>query len=117
MKVEILEIFFVAMFFISFYGLITSKNVIKSIIYIGLMEIAVIMFFLSLGYKSGIMPPIGPPAGRNPENVADPLPQALMITAIVIGVAATAVNLTMLISLCRQSKTTDWDTVRKKNME
>ena len=77
------------------------------------MTIAVIMFFLSLGYESGIMPPIGP----NRENVADPLPQALMITAIVIGVAVTAVNLTMLISLCRQSKTADWDIVQRKNME
>ena len=113
MKVEIQEIFVVIMFFISFYGLITSKNAIKSIIYIGLMEIAVIMFFLSLGYESGMMPPIG----RKPENVADPLPQALMITAIVIGLAVTAVNLTMLISLCRQSKTTDWDIVKKKTME
>ena len=113
MKFDTLEIFIAAMFFISFYGLITSKNAIKSIIYIGLMEMAVIMFFLSLGYESGIMPPIG----RNQGNVADPLPQALMITAIVIGVAVTAVNLTMLISLCRQSKTADWDIVQKKNME
>ena len=113
MKVEMLEIFVAIMFFLSFYGLITGKNAIKSIIYIGLMEIAVIMFFLSFGYESGMMPPIG----QNQENVADPLPQALMITAIIIGVAVTAVNLTMLISLCRQSKTTDWDTVRKKNVE
>ena len=113
MKIDTLEIFVVIMFFISFYGLITSKNAIKSVIYIGLMEMAVIMFFLSLGYESGIMPPIG----RNLENVADPLPQALMITAIVIGVAVTAVNLTMLISLCRQSNTADWDAVQKKNTE
>ena len=107
------EILIVFMFFISFYGLITSNKAIKSIIYIGLMEIAVIMFFLSIGYERDIMPPIG----QNQTNVADPLPQALMITAIVIGVAVTAVNLTMLISLCRESKTTDWDIVKKKNME
>ena len=113
MNVQTLEVFYAMMFFISFYGLITSKNAIKSIIYIVLMEVAVIMFFLSLSYESGIMPPIG----RNLRNVADPLPQALMITAIVIGLAVTAVNLTMLISLCRQSKTTDWDIVKKKTME
>ena len=113
MNFEILEIFVAVVFFISFYGLITSKNVIQSIVSIGLMEIAVIMFFLSLGYESGIMPPIG----SRLENVADPLPQALMITAIIIGLAVIAVNLTMLISLCRQSKTTDWDIVQKKNME
>ena len=113
MNFEIAEIFVVIVFFISFYGLITGANVIQSIVSIGLMEIAVIMFFLSLGYESGIMPPIG----RGLKNVADPLPQALMITAIIIGVAVTAVSLTMLISLCRQSKTTDWDIIQKKNME
>ena len=113
MKVEVLEVFAAIMFFISFYGLITGKNAVKSIIYIGLMEIAVIMFFLGIGYERGLLPPIG----RNLENVADPLPQALMITAIVIGVALTAVNLTILISLCRQSKSTDWDLIQKRNLE
>ena len=113
MKFEMLEIFVAAAFFISFYGLITGRNVIQSIVSIGVMEIAVIMFFLTLGYEGGITPPIG----RDLEGVSDPLPQALMITAIVIGVAVSAVNMTMAISLCRQSKSTDWDTLQKKNME
>ena len=113
MHFETLEVLVAVVFFISFYGLITSKNVIQSIVALVLMEISVIMFFLTLGYQSGIMPPIG----QGLENVSDPLPQALMITAIVIGVAVAAVNLTMLISLCRQSKTTDWDVVQKQNIE
>ena len=107
------EFFSVIMFFISFYGLITSKNIIKSIVSITLMEMAVIMFIISIGFKEGMTPPIG----RVMENPSDPLPQALMITAIVIGVAVAAVNLTMLISLYRQYQTTDWDIVKKKNME
>ena len=113
MEIDIIEIIAAIMFFMSFYGLITSKNVIKSIIFIGTMEISVIMFFLSLGFKNDPMPPIG----VNPENAADPLPQALMITAIIIGLAVTAVNLTMLISLSRQTRKTDWDTVKNTNTE
>ncbi|MCL2077534.1 MAG: cation:proton antiporter subunit C [Oscillospiraceae bacterium] len=115
MVFDIIEIFSVLMFFISFYGLITSKSIIKSVVSILLMESAVIMFFLSIGYTSGIMPPIG----QNPETetVADPLPQALMITAIIIGVAVVAVNLIMLISLYRQCKAKDWDAAKKKSME
>jgi len=113
MRFELIEIFVTAVFFISFYGLITSKNAIKSIVYISLMEIAVIMFFLSIGFEAGMLPPIG----QNQTNAADPLPQALMITAIIIGLAVIAVNLIMLISLCRESKTTDWDIIREKNME
>ena len=108
-----IEYFSVAMLFISFYGLITSKNIIKSVVSIGLMEIAVVMFFLGIGFTDSARPPIG----QNLENAADPLPQALVITAIIIGIAVTAVNLTVLISLYRQNKTTDWDAVANKNAE
>lgn len=77
------------------------------------MEMAVIMFIISIGFSDGMTPPIG----QNLENATDPLPQALMITAIVIGVAVTAINFTMLISLYRQHKSTDWDIIKKNNME
>ena len=108
-----LELFSVIMFFIAFYGLITSKNIIKSIVSITLMEMAVIMFIITIGFTDGMKAPIG----RNLENTSDPLPQALVITAIIIGVTVAAVNLTMLITLYRQYNTTDWDTVKKKNSE
>ena len=107
------EIFAIILFFLSFYGLITSKNIIKSIVSILLMETAVSLFIISIGFLDGMKAPIG----KNLENVSDPLPQALVITTIIIGVTVSAVNLTMLISLYRQHKTTDWDTVRKKNTE
>jgi len=114
MNFEIAEILAIVMFFASLFGLITSKGVIKGIVSIIIMEIAVVMFFLSLGFSSGALPPIGNDMG---PNVADPVPQALMITAIIIGVAVTAVNMTMLIALSRQFKTTEWDILKKKNME
>ncbi|MCL2226561.1 MAG: cation:proton antiporter subunit C [Oscillospiraceae bacterium] len=114
MNYEIVEIFAVVLFFVSLFGLITSKGVIKGIVSIIIMEISVVMFFLSLGFRSGILPPIGGDVG---QNAADPLPQALMITAIIIGVAVTAVNMTMLIALSRQFKTTEWDLLKKMKMD
>jgi len=107
------EILSIALFFISFYGLIISKNIIKSIVSITLMETSVIMFLVSIGFLEGMKPPIG----LNLENVADPLPQALVITAIVIGITVTAINIIFFTSLCRQYGTTDWDAVKKKNQE
>ena len=107
-----MDYFFIVLFFISFYGLIVSKNIIKSIVSILLMEMAATMFIISIGFVNGMAPPIG----RNLENTSDPLPQALVITAIIIGVTVAAVNLTILISLYRQYKTTDWDTVETKNL-
>jgi len=108
-----LELFSVVMFFISFFGIITCRNIIKSIVSITLMETSVIMFIISIGFSGGMTPPIG----QNLENTADPLPQALMITAIVIGVAVTAVNFTLLISLYRQYKSAEWDIVKNNNLE
>jgi len=113
MEFQWVEIASVLVFFIGFYGLVTSKNIIKSIAAIGLMELSVVVFFLSIGFMEGIQPPIG----QDLAGTADPLPQALVITAIIIGVAVTAVTLTMLISLYRQSGSTDWDIVKKQNSE
>jgi multicomponent Na+:H+ antiporter subunit C len=108
-----LEIASIIVFFIGFFGIITGKNIIKSIASIGIMEIAVVVFFLSFGFSEGMIPPIG----ADLENVADPLPQALVITAIIMSVAVTAVNLTMLISLYRKHKSSDWDTIKKQSLE
>jgi len=104
---RIVEISSILVFFIGFYGIITSKNIIKSIAAITIMQMAVIVFFLGFGFVENMTPPIG----QNLENVADPLPQALVLTAIIIGITVTAVNLTMLISLSHQIKKTDWDSV------
>jgi multicomponent Na+:H+ antiporter subunit C len=82
-----------------------SKCIIKSIISIVLMETSVVIFFLSIGYSFLHRPPIG----QDLQYVSDPLPQALVITAIIIGTAVTAVNLIMFISLSRKYKSTDWD--------
>ncbi|MCL2045113.1 MAG: cation:proton antiporter subunit C [Oscillospiraceae bacterium] len=107
---NIIELTAITVFFISFYGLITSRGVIKSIISIGIMEVSIVVFFLSFGYEKGIKPPIG----QEIVNAADPLPQALVITAIIIGVALTAVNLTMLISLKREFNATEWDILKDR---
>ena len=106
----ILDLFSVILFFISFFGLITSRNIIKSIIFILLMQTSVIMFWLFLGARYGTTPPIidNPDLLNNLSEISDPMPQALMLTAIIIGISVTAINITMLNSLFRKHNTTDW---------
>ena len=115
MNATVVELFCILMFFIGFFGLITSKNVIKSIVFMSLMEMAVIMFFLGIGFRSGLLPPIG--VDLNPAYVADPLPQAMMITAVIIAMSVTAVNVIMLMTIFRKHKTADWDLIKQKSME
>jgi len=111
-----MQLAIILLFFICFYGLITARKMIKSVVFIMLLQASVILFFLSIGFRSGIRPPIGD-YFEEIAYVADPLPQALMITAIVIGVAVITINITMLMSLFRTYKTTDWDMAQQKSVE
>jgi len=115
---NIIEIAAIGMFFLGLFGLITSKNIIKSVIYLVILESGVIMFFLSVGISAGMLPPIAEHLYEYGNHV-DPLPSALMITAIVIGLSVTAINITMLMTLLRKYRTADWvavgDAVREEN--
>jgi len=106
------EIAAIGMFFLGFFGLISSRNIIKSVICIVMLETSVVMFFLSIGAHAGFMPPIAEHLDGY-ILVADPLPSALMITAIVIGLSVTAINITMLMTLLRKYRTSDWNAVKE----
>ncbi len=108
------EVVGLALFFIGIYGLLARRNIIKTIISLGIIQSGLILFFINIHYNPGDVPPIGDTAGH---LVADPIPQALMITAIIIGIAVTAVSLTMFITLYHRYGTTNWIKVLKKRRE
>lgn len=94
----------IILFLIGLYGLLARRNILKTVISLGIIQAGLILFFLSIRFTPDSKPPIGPEGGL----MADPLPQALMITAIVIGVAVTAVALTMFMTLYHRYGTTNW---------
>jgi len=116
-EISTVEIFALIMFFIGLYGLFVSRNVIKSIVFISILEMAVIVFWVGLGFRIGMVPPVRHFLEGEMIYIADPLPQALMITAIIIGMSVTAANIVMLITLVRKVKSTDWDVLKKKSVE
>ena len=107
------DVIAVALFMIGLYGLIARRNIVKTIICIGIMEMGIILFFLTIHAKTDAKPPIG----EQMAQAADPIPQALMITAIVIGVAVTAVALVMFIELYHKYGTTNWKKARQMRRE
>ncbi|MBN2559067.1 MAG: cation:proton antiporter subunit C [Clostridia bacterium] len=104
----------IIIFFIGLYGLCARRNIIKTIIALGIMSGGVILFFLSINRTPGSMPPIF--IGEVPVP-ADPLPQALVITAIVVGISVTAVALIMFIAMYHKYGTTNWVKAMKHRME
>ncbi len=118
MSFNIVEITGIVLFLIGFYGIIARRNIIKTVLSIGICEIGVITFFLGIRNNASLNPPIGTDLSQ--ATTADPVPQALMITAIVIGIAVTAVALIMFSALYHRYGTTNWKTaheIRKKEQQ
>lgn len=111
MALNIVEIAAIIIFAIGIWGLLRTRNIIKSIISITIMDIGVVLFFLGINYSIGANPPIN---GEETALMADPVVQAIMITAIVLGVAVTSLALIMFITLYNRYGTTNWKTASKE---
>jgi len=93
---------------IGFYAILSKDNVIKMIIGFSLANTGVHIVMVSLGYLKNRTAPILDPVhtGMNPLNsVSDPIPQALVLTAIVIGFAVTALLLVVALKLHEKYQT------------
>lgn len=75
---------------IGIYGLCTGNSIIKSIISLNIIQSAVILIFLTLASQTGSTMPI---YDGSVTDFVDPLPQALMITAIVISASISSLVL------------------------
>jgi multisubunit Na+/H+ antiporter MnhC subunit len=91
---------------VGLYGVITMRNLVKIVISLSIMEFSIFLFLALIGYVEGGSAPIIDPA--NPDVVyVDPLPQAMVLTAIVIGLATTAMLMSVIIRIYRKYKTMD----------
>jgi len=77
------------LFCIGLFAILRKRNIIKIIIGIVICEYAVNLFFVLSGYKMSGRSPIYS-ADQKILDIVDPLPQALALTSIVIGLATTA---------------------------
>ncbi|MFW6145656.1 MAG: sodium:proton antiporter [bacterium] len=85
--------------FIGLFILLTKKNLVKVIIGLSIMDTGIYLFLIAIGYVYEGTAPIFSKPGLNAEGMVDPVPQALVLTAIVIGVAILALALTLAIKL------------------
>jgi len=98
---------------IGLFGVLTRKNLIKIVVSIGIMDTGVNLLLVSLGYiNNGIAPILTEANASNSLNFVDPLPQALVLTAIVIGVAVLALALSIVIKIYENQNTLKIDEIR-----
>jgi multicomponent Na+:H+ antiporter subunit C len=99
------------MFIIGLGLIVIDPNIIKKVIGLGIMNNAVVLLFVLRGSLIGKEAAI---LVSGAEKVVDPIPQALMLTAIVIGVCITALALGFAYNLYRKYGTFDIDSLKEK---
>jgi len=85
--------------FIGLFIMLVKRNLIKVIIGLSILETGVNLFLISVGYVSKGTAPIFSNSSVEAQRMVDPVPQALVLTAIVIGVAVLALALSLAIRL------------------
>ena len=80
-------------------GIIVCNNYMKKLICMNVMQVAVIFFYLCFAQKEGGMIPILVPGNVDPASYINPLPHALMLTAIVVSMGTTGVAIALLMRI------------------
>lgn len=96
------------------YALLAKDNLIKKIIGMGIMSNGIHLFVISLGYKAGgIAPVLQKGLEGLTYSMVDPLPQALILTSIVINLSTCAVALSLIIQAYRKTGSIEAKSLRR----
>jgi len=102
------------------YAVVAKKNIIKIIVGVLILDYAVNMMLVLVGYRSvdgqaGGAPilPAGAQSGALAKSAVDPLPQAMVLTSIVIGLGLVALMVAMAIRLYEKYGTFDMNEIRR----
>ena len=101
---------------VGFYGVVAKRNTVKIVISLVIMEHGVHLLLILVGYRTEGTPPIIEP-GTTLEifsaSTVDPLPQALVLTSIVIGLGVLALMVALCMRLYERYGTFDIDRMRR----
>jgi multicomponent Na+:H+ antiporter subunit C len=102
---RLLELMILAAVLAGFVGLLLRRNLFLKVLAMDVMGSAVVALFVLVGARSGLRSPILPTSGDGPASGfsawADPIPQAVILTAIVIGLSIQALLLVVVTRLSR----------------
>jgi multicomponent Na+:H+ antiporter subunit C len=104
------------LFIMGVYCLIAKKNIIKKIIGLSITDYAINLFIIIIGYRPGGVPPIltkGMDRTEFNNTAVDPLPQALVLTSIVIGLGVLAMMTALCLRLYEKYKTFDMSEINR----
>lgn len=108
-----LEAFVFATILAGFLGIICKKNLVMKIISMDVMSTGVISYYVVIAAREGLFTPITSDVQKG--AYADPVPQAVILTAIVIGFSIQALMLVGVMKLSGDNPTLESDEIEKSN--
>ena len=100
-----------AIFLVGLWGVVAEKNMMRKVFGLTILTSAVVLLFVVQGAGIGTKAPILEPGI---VDIVDPVPQALMLTAIVIGVCVTALALALVGKIHQETGTMDIEEAAKR---
>lgn len=86
----------IALMMLGLYTMISRGNLIKKIVGLNIFQTSVFLLYISLGFvRDGAVPILT----EGVEQYSNPLPHVLILTAIVVGVATTALGLALIVRI------------------
>ena len=110
--VFIVRVLFLLVVFAGLWGVLFKKNIVMKVIAMDIMNTGVVSLFVLSAWHGARAPILRDPTLSVPA--ADPVPQAVILTAIVIGFSVLALLVVYIMDLSRYFHTLDTDRIQKK---
>lgn len=107
---------FAVLLMIGLYCVLARTNIIKSIIGLSIFQSAVFLLYISMDKVDGGTAPIIQEGVEN-QIFANPLPQVLILTAIVVGISTTALALAVAVRIKEAYGTIEEDKIQEMDRE
>ena len=104
----------VVLMMIGFYIVIAHNNLVKKIVGLNIFQVSVFVFYISMAKVQGGTAPI---LAEGIEIYSNPLPHVLILTAIVVGVATTALGLALVVRIRDAYGTIEDDEIEARENE
>lgn len=95
-----------------FFGILLKKNLVMKIISMDVMSTGVVAYYVLIAARNGLFTPI---LSEGEKGYADPVPQAVILTAIVIGFSIQALMLVGVMKLARDNPTLETSEIERSN--
>lgn len=97
---------------IGFYTVITRGNLVKKLAGLNIFQVSVFLLYITMGKVEGGTAPI---VAEGVTAYSNPLPHVLILTAIVVGIATTALGLALVVRINHAYGTMEEDKIQNKD--